>query len=58
MPDSQSQLRRYIIYFYEERSDESVDSEIDIYAYSIEKAIEQFKTKISVYRRIYAIYEK
>ncbi len=50
-------MRRYLIFYYVEKKDDCVDSEIIIEADDIEEAIKFFKSRIRVVKRITTITE-
>jgi|LakMenEpi03Aug12_release.lakeMendotaPanAssembly.Ray.scaffolds.fasta_scaffold3569450_2 hypothetical protein len=50
-------MKRYLIFYYVEKKDDCVDSEIIIEADDIEEAIKFFKSRIRVVKRITTITE-
>lgn len=50
-------MRRYLIYYWTERNDESTDLEIIVKADNIEEAIKEFKKEVKVYKSITTITE-
>jgi hypothetical protein len=50
-------MRKYLIYYYTESNDVCHDLEAIIEAESIEEAIKEFKSKMSVHKRITTITE-
>lgn len=51
-------MRKYIIHYYVESSDECQEREIEIEEQSIMFALNKFQEKVNVYKRIFKIEEK
>ena len=50
-------MKRYLIYYWTERNDESTDLEIIVKANNMEEAIKEFKKEVRVYKSITTITE-